>query len=986
MLNMGLLSNGKREKFVFTFNVFQLRPWPLPQEQASKLAVGWQRGKRRGNIPAVAPKRSSKHYAVYHFDDNIEVEATLTKSTTTPTGYEKKFLLLALLEVDDGGSPTRCHGTVVINLADFARETSGPKRLAFKVAVSRQIKRGLQQIGKAEPPTLIITVKTQLNGQQGPGSSNSSSTSHSSRGSRLTADLGSFFRPLIGRKRRDAASGLTSEQRKDLEGFESARGNAVLDREDNEPEDAQQAKVWDKSGAEADGDTAGGASGAMYDSDGFLKDSEDESTGQPPRPERSPRGQPAVMRRNGAAETSSPAEPVSRHNARALATNVAGTTVARAATGNTGYIANWLEGADARGAGMSGANDSSSFQVTMSTEVPGSGMHFDGESSALLEPSRSEVGRLAGSLSEVPEDVAEVHRGLRSSGHDARGVSHAVRDFRTVLAKTRSATASEVTHSERAAPADDASSATNPMFRECMEAQRPSQPDIDKTNSINPNYSPRFEFERSSGGYVKVRDTQALPPQPPPSENKSGSRWRKSLQGELMPGSAVAAAAEEASELQKELGQVKAENDALRQELLLSGVLESAVYLRGVAAGGGTGHQAGHNHAPARRLLRGITGLPEAAARAALPSVVAALRATALFSWYEDMPLAACWWSNLLQLRLYLYQMQGNPDAARGSLWLLDVLMPKLLEIEAELFERAAHVLWDAIMKPVLERAPARKAEKGDQPEGAIARWIAALDAANDRLVSAARQVGGFAGGFVTRMREALIRRIDLLFFKSLLSREPTAPMHVWAEDGSPVPQQLLPFVRRRTVSFQTGMQLKLAIMHLSHWAHDHDVRDDGPQGSANLYPYLRSCADALMMRKELLLELDTRQSVCAALSLPALVRLLDSFEPDEFSNVPMDPNVLEQLRNAARLEGHSPDDAIVVYRAPDMTEILTSCDTGVPARGMRRRNLSLTEREMQVGADSDCDLDELARMFGSSGTRFDMVHDLWKSTNDRRE
>jgi hypothetical protein len=55
--------------------------------------------------------------------------------------------------------PLASLGTVVINLADFTDVKRGPKKLAFRVSVGREITSALAGIGKTEAPSLIVTMQ-----------------------------------------------------------------------------------------------------------------------------------------------------------------------------------------------------------------------------------------------------------------------------------------------------------------------------------------------------------------------------------------------------------------------------------------------------------------------------------------------------------------------------------------------------------------------------------------------------------------------------------------------------------------------------------------------------------------------------------------------------------------------------------------------------------------------------------------------------------
>lgn len=77
-------------------------------------------------------------------------------------GFEKKFLQLAAISVNRGMTedrPVASLGTVVINLSDFTDTKRGPKKLAFRVSVGREITSALASIGKPEAPSLIVTMQ-----------------------------------------------------------------------------------------------------------------------------------------------------------------------------------------------------------------------------------------------------------------------------------------------------------------------------------------------------------------------------------------------------------------------------------------------------------------------------------------------------------------------------------------------------------------------------------------------------------------------------------------------------------------------------------------------------------------------------------------------------------------------------------------------------------------------------------------------------------
>ena len=55
--------------------------------------------------------------------------------------------------------PIASVGTVVINLADFTDQARGPKKLAFRVSVGKEVNDELVKIGKQDAPSLIMTMQ-----------------------------------------------------------------------------------------------------------------------------------------------------------------------------------------------------------------------------------------------------------------------------------------------------------------------------------------------------------------------------------------------------------------------------------------------------------------------------------------------------------------------------------------------------------------------------------------------------------------------------------------------------------------------------------------------------------------------------------------------------------------------------------------------------------------------------------------------------------
>jgi hypothetical protein len=305
-------------------------------------------------------------------------------------------------------------------------------------------------------------------------------------------------------------------------------------------------------------------------------------------------------------------------------------------------------------------------------------------------------------------------------------------------------------------------------------------------------------------------------------------------------------------------------------------------------------------------------------------------------------------------------------------------------DLARDIFNQLSNMLWLEVMLPMLQRR-SRKAGGDNAQEDALFRWISALDVANDRLERAAQRVDAFSLLLLPLTQIALISRVDFLFHQNILEVGSTMRGEsAFGGDGWIVPHKLLPFAIDGCVSFQTGMQLKMAVMHLTDWANNHDLRDTD---TVLLYPYMRSVADTLMMKKDLLLDPETRSSVCAGLSMVSLLHILEQFAPDEFSPVPIDPAIIEHLR---LISVRSPDrmDALQGYVSPTVDELQEWTERELLLQRARRKGPTgaVAQFEMQIGDDSDTELQELAAQNGKLGSRFTAVQELWGRTHDRRD
>lgn len=311
-------------------------------------------------------------------------------------------------------------------------------------------------------------------------------------------------------------------------------------------------------------------------------------------------------------------------------------------------------------------------------------------------------------------------------------------------------------------------------------------------------------------------------------------------------------------------------------------------------------------------------------------------------------------------------------------------------ELSEEIYNNVVNMLWQDVVLPILERSSRRKGGGDNAQEDAMLRWIAALDVAEDRLARAFPRVEGLATLLLPLLQAALVARLDFLFYENIMSvgRAERPPGAFGGEGGWLVPPKMLPFTIEGRVSFQTGMQLKMAVMHISHWTHDHDLKD---REDAMLYPYTRSVADALMMKKDLLLDDETRQSIAAALPPQALLHLLENFAPDEFADSPVDAAVLHHLKRVVR-ETEEPDAAVPRYASPTLQELEEAVEGDMAQLRTRRRarGQSAAQFLVQIGDDSDAELaaaaEERAGAELDGGARFKLVQQLWGAAHDRRD
>lgn len=208
-------------KFVFTFTIHNLNPWPHAQRA---IAVGWQRGKKkRGATRSVYPSSTPGRIgSVVRFNEKFEVPASLYKASNGSSHassklgpFKKKCIILAVLETDGRTQATAALGRVVIDLAEFAAIEQQETRM-FQVSCNKSIHAAVGD------PQLTVSIRCRWKNSSATAANSQESViddmgsiSTDTTGSRMTANLSSFLRFKHNHK------GQANEEQ-DLQGFDAA--------------------------------------------------------------------------------------------------------------------------------------------------------------------------------------------------------------------------------------------------------------------------------------------------------------------------------------------------------------------------------------------------------------------------------------------------------------------------------------------------------------------------------------------------------------------------------------------------------------------------------------------------------------------------------------------------------------------------------------------------------------------------------------------
>ena len=117
------------------------------------------------------------------------------------------------------------------------------------------------------------------------------------------------------------------------------------------------------------------------------------------------------------------------------------------------------------------------------------------------------------------------------------------------------------------------------------------------------------------------------------------------------------------------------------------------------------------------------------------------------------------------------------------------------------------------------------------------------------------------------------------------------------------------------------------------------------------------------MMPKELLLEQDYRDEICASLPLPAVCRIAERFQPDEFAPTPITPGLLTRLNQDAATADIPVPKSHAGYVSPPEARVLEEVD-------------EYNEPGLDLDYQSE---EELGTLVAGPAKRFEVMGDLWR-------
>ncbi|KAL6773723.1 hypothetical protein ACKKBG_A22215 [Auxenochlorella protothecoides x Auxenochlorella symbiontica] len=458
-------------------------------------------------------------------------------------------------------------------------------------------------------------------------------------------------------------------------------------------------------------------------------------------------------------------------------------------------------------------------------------------------------------------------------------------------------------------------------------------------------------------------------------------------------------------------------SDGSRAELVCVAALEAGVYRIG---GSGTflpETSTSRWYRPARRLARTLCALHAPLDLAFAEEARGALESALASSW-QDAPRLAMWWSNLVQLRWFLWAAHSDraQDAAEGADAASPVSQLALLELERTAYGALLELAWTGALLPAASsRSSAHRETDRDlrmwagHSNGkesrtsslghassdsldlvdalvapAVQHWCAGLEAAQQLLCGLAcperaRRQMALLG---RRVMLGLLRRVDAALLESLQATEErsgvrrTDPLRMEArEQQAGLDPALLPFPRCGALTCGTGVALKLTASALAGWAGEAGL---GRRGDEH-FPGLRAAANLLMMPKEALLDAGTRAELAPGLSSETLLALLSRYTPDDLAEDRLPAGLLESLEepdtpSTARsaVSGGKPD----VLLAPDSAGYEAQAASELLDQGL------VEPLSLNMDEESDEDLQTLEHTGRGTGLpaprRFAALRDIW--------
>ncbi|KAL9660874.1 hypothetical protein QQ045_025693 [Rhodiola kirilowii] len=249
-----------------------------------------------------------------------------------------------------------------------------------------------------------------------------------------------------------------------------------------------------------------------------------------------------------------------------------------------------------------------------------------------------------------------------------------------------------------------------------------------------------------------------------------------------------------------------------------------------------------------------------------------------------------------------------------------------LEKIESWIFSRVVESIWWQTLTPHMQSAAAkgidfsksgksfsRTASSDGQDQGhfSLVLWKKAFKDACERLcpIRAAGHECGCLPVLAKLVMEQCVARLDVAMFNAILRESdddiPTDPVSDPISDPRVLP------VRAGKSSFGAGVQLKNVIGNWSRMFsevfgidEDDSIVDDGDRISVDdqqdmsfrSFNLLNALSDLLMLPKDMLISKSIRKEICPAFGPQLIMRILETYVPDEFCPDPVPKEVFEAL------------------------------------------------------------------------------------------